>query len=62
MQIQETESSGKARLKLIVNAIALPQFVVILEKGFNPNLLFPNLGPHASLDTFNTANSVIRRD
>lgn len=47
---QELHSRSQARNKFVFDAVAFPEFIVILKESFDSDLFSPNLSPDMRLD------------
>lgn len=58
VEIEEAECGSKGGDELVLDAVALAQFIIVLEEGFDADLLLPDLSPYAGLDTFDGGGAV----
>jgi hypothetical protein len=58
VEIQEAERGSKSGDELVLDAVALAQFIIVLEESFDSDLLLPDLGSNAGLDTFDGGGAV----
>ena len=55
---EEAESRGESRDEFVLDAVSLPEFVVVLEEGLDADLLLPDLGADARLNALDRGDAV----
>ena len=62
MKIEEAESGGESGGKLVLNAVALSQLVVVLKECLHSYLFLPHLCPDTGFDVLDCWDAVEAAD
>lgn len=58
VEVEEAEGGGEGRDELVLDAVALPEFVVVFEESFDSDLFLPDLCADACLDALDGGGAV----